>query len=124
MTDIHCEHRHLTVACELETAGDMRARAAEWQRLRDQAGTGAGPIPGGVRLWLRPAFWDTARDLVGKEAACCGFLDFDMAVEDDRVRLDITSPAPEAQPIIAMLTGIYGDRVAGDIADHCVTPCC
>lgn len=115
MTNIHHEHRHLDVACELQTAEEMQARAAAWQRLREEDGLGSDSLPGGARLWLRPTAWDAAANLAQREAACCGFLDFDLVIEDTRVRLDITSPVPEAQPVIACLAGVDA---------NCALQCC
>jgi hypothetical protein len=100
----HFPHRHLDVSCELE-ADDAGARTEEWRRLREEAGLGSDPIDGGTRLWLRADAREAAEDLAGREAACCGFLDLDVAVDGDRLRLDITSLAPEAAPLIALLTG-------------------
>jgi len=98
------DHRHLDVACELQAA-EAGARAEEWRRLRDDSGLGSEPIPGGVRLWLRPEARSTAEDLARREADCCGFLDLELATEADRLRLDITSPARDAAPVIACLAG-------------------
>jgi hypothetical protein len=100
----HFPHRHLDVACELEAA-DAGTRTEEWQRLREEAGLGSDPIDGGTRLWLRPDAREAAEDLARREAACCGFLDLDVAVDGDRLHLDITSLAPEAAPVIAHLAG-------------------
>ncbi|HET6875763.1 MAG TPA: hypothetical protein VFH70_13335 [Acidimicrobiales bacterium] len=114
MTTLRHEHRHLDVACELDNA-DAGDRVAEWARLRANHGLGAEPITGGIRLWLRPEGRGAAADLVGREAACCGFLDLELAADDDRLRLDITSPASEASPVIAFLAGLEAD---------CELPCC
>lgn len=108
MTNVHYEHRHSDVACELEAA-DAGARATEWRRLREDAGLRSEPIPGGARIWLRPNAWEAAADLARRETACCGFLDLDLAADAERVRLDITSVAREAQAVIACLAGIEPD---------------
>jgi hypothetical protein len=105
VSDIRFEHRHLDVACELNAA-EAGARVARWRRLWDEAGLGSVPIPGGARLWLRPEAEDQARDLAGQEAACCGFLDIALAAGGDRLRLDVTSPAPGAGPVIACIAGL------------------
>ena len=105
MSDIRYEHRHLDVACEL-AAAELGTRAMEWRRLRKDAGLGSDPIPGGARLWLRPDAAAVAGDLVRREAACCGFLDLDLVADGDQLRLDITSPAPEAAAVIAGLCGV------------------
>lgn len=114
MTTIRQEHRHLDVACELDHA-EAGARAAEWEQLRADDGLGIEPMAGGARLWLRSSARETAEDLVRREAACCGFLDLELAEDGDRLRLELTSPAPEAAPVIACLVGLEPD---------CTLPCC
>ena len=114
MTNMHYEHQHLDVACNLDAA-EMGTRAAEWRQLRDTFGLGADRITGGARVWLRPEARESAKDLVRRETDCCGFLDFDLVAGDDRIRIDITSPAPEADGVIACLAGLEED---------CVLPCC
>lgn len=104
MGNIRYWHRSLRVACELEAA-EVGSRVVEWQRLREHAGLGSEPVPGGARLWLRPEAADVAADLARREAACCGFLDLELAVDGDRLRLDVTSPAPDVMPVIAWLIG-------------------
>lgn len=108
MTQVRREHRHLTVACDLEAAG-AEARVAEWQALRDAYELGAETIPGGARMWLATDAAPLAESLVRREAGCCGFLDFDMATEDGRVRLDITSPAPQGAQVAVFLAGLNRD---------------
>jgi len=108
MTKAHYEHRSLDVACELE-AGAAGAQRVEWRRLREDAGLGTEAIPGGARIWLRADAWEAADDLARREAGCCGFLDLDVTVEENRVRIDITSPAVGAGPVIAALAGIESD---------------
>jgi hypothetical protein len=104
MDTLRYEHRHLDVTRELETA-EAGARNAEWRRLRDESVVGVEAIPGGVRLWLRPAAAPTATDLARREGDCCGFLDLELASEGSRLRLDITSSAPGAGAVIDCLTG-------------------
>jgi hypothetical protein len=114
MPNLHYEHQHVDVACNLDAA-EMGTRAAEWRRLRESLGLGADPVPGGARLWLRPDAWETASDLARREADCCGFLDFDLVSDGDRIHLDIRSPAPEALGVVACLAGLE---------DDCVLKCC
>ncbi|HUZ88438.1 MAG TPA: hypothetical protein VMU49_01270 [Candidatus Acidoferrales bacterium] len=108
MTHVRHEHRHLTVACDLDVA-DLKTRAAEWQVLRDSYGLSAEAIPGGTRLWLRADAESVAESLVQQEAQCCGFLDFEMTSQGERVRLDVTSLAPEGAQVAAFLAGIDPD---------------
>jgi hypothetical protein len=105
MRNIHYEHRHLEVACGLE-AVEAGTRATEWRRLREEAGQGSDWIPGGARLWLQPESQAVAEDLAEREAICCGFLDIDLASDGDRLRLDLTSLAPDAAPVIACIAGL------------------
>lgn len=102
-------HRHLDVACELD-AGDAGLRQSEW---RDLAARSLGPaeaVPGGARIWFDAAAADDIADLVRKEARCCGFLDFDLAPDGNGMRLEITSPVPDAHPVIEALLGPFQGR--------------
>ncbi len=105
---ISYEHRHLDVTCDLNTA-DLGARAAEWRQMRDSAGLGATRIDRGARLWLRPGAAVPAEDLVRREAACCGFLDFELTADGERLRLDITSPVALGAEVAAVLAGLRPD---------------
>ncbi len=105
MSTIRHHHRDLDVACRLGAA-DAAARAVQWQRLREGAGLGSEAIPGGARLWLRAEAAADAEALARQESGCCGFLDLELGLVDDRLRLDITSPAPDAGPVIACLAGL------------------
>lgn len=98
-------HRHLDVACSLDaTAGDERLAA--WQRLRHDAGLGSERLDGGVRLWLADAVRVDAERLAAAEAACCGFLDLEVGPSTGgRFSLDVTSPRPDALPVIVALLG-------------------
>ncbi len=102
MTILRIEHRNLEVSCGLRD-GDAALRLAAWGRLREQATVE--PIPAGRRLRFAPALRDTALELLGAEAVCCPFLDFALDRDGERLRLDVTSPAPEAGPVIAALVG-------------------
>jgi hypothetical protein len=113
VSNIRYRHRSLRVACELDAA-EVGNRVGEWRHLREQAGLGSEPVPGGARLWLRPEAADVAGDLARREAACCGFLDLELAVDGDQLRLDVTSPATDAGPAIAWLIG----------GEPCLQQCC
>jgi hypothetical protein len=108
VTNVRLEHRHLTVACDLDVTY-LKTRAAEWQVLRESSGLGAEVIPGGARIWLRVDAESAAESLVQREAQCCGFLDFEMTSHGEQVRLDVTSLAPEGAQVAAFLAGIDPD---------------
>lgn len=110
MTVIRHEHRDLTVACALDSA-DVKTRVAEWQNLRDDHGRGAEVIPGGARLWLSPDAISMATDLIRRESACCGFLDFEMVVQTERLCLQITSLSAQGARVAAFLAGLDPDGV-------------
>jgi hypothetical protein len=104
MDAVRFQHRHLDVACELDEA-TVGGRVDEWRTLQKRA-LGAEAIAGGARLWLPADAWAPAEDLARRESACCGFLDIELAADGDRLRLDVTSDAASAQPMIASLLGI------------------
>ena len=108
MTVIRHEHRHLAVACDLDSA-DVKTRIGEWRALRDAHGRGAEAVPDGARLWLSPDATSIAADLIQREAQCCGFLDLEMVAEADRVRLEITSLSPEGAQAAVFLAGLDPD---------------
>lgn len=110
MTVIRHEHRDLTVACELASA-DVKTRVGEWQTLRDDHGRGAEAIPGGARLWLSSDAASVAADLIQRESWCCGFLDFEMVVRGERLRLQITSLSPQGARVATFLAGLDPDPV-------------
>jgi hypothetical protein len=90
------------VACTLGAAAATQRRAA-WRRLtiRSRVET----LPRGGRLWLRREDAASARALAEQEAACCGFLEIRLLDDEDGLRLDMTSSAAEAAPVIAALIG-------------------
>ena len=45
-------------------------------------------------------------DLAAREATCCAFLDLATEVAGDELVLDVTSPNPDAKPVISLLAGI------------------
>jgi hypothetical protein len=90
MTAVRHEHRDITVACDLDSAG-IETRVGEWQALRDAQGRGAETILHDARCGSLGVS-SIAAFLIEREAQCCGFLDFEMVRDADRVRLEITSP--------------------------------
>lgn len=105
MGTVHVPNRGRTVACSLPDA-EVGDRVTSWRALRERAGLGAEAIDGGARLWLSRDSAAEAEDLLRREAACCGFLDFTLAPDGDRLRLDVTSPAPGGDRVAALLAGL------------------
>ncbi len=103
MSTVRFRHRDPRVTCALEEAAAAE-RLAAWRVLRD--GAEVEEVVDGVRLWLRSTLRDAALELTALEARCCPFLDFELATEGDRLRLDVTSPAPGAAPAVAAITGL------------------
>lgn len=102
-------HREVEVACD-PANGEAARRLTAWQELRAVYGTGVEVVEGGVRLWLQP---DGARDavvLARAEASCCAFLDIEVAIEHDGVRIELTSPTPEGAAVARILAGIDGQH--------------
>jgi hypothetical protein len=99
---VRCRHRTVEVSCSLDgpAAAD---RLAAWAALCEEAETE--DLADGVRLWLAPTFYGAAIELAELEWRCCPFLDLELALEDGRVRLDVTSLVREARPVIASITG-------------------
>lgn len=107
------EHRHLEIACDLDRS-EAGTRAEEWRQLQADSGEGAERIAGGARLWVEAGGLQAVEDLVRRESECCGFLDLEVSVQGDRVRVDITSPVGGAEAVIASLVGLHDSGV----------PCC
>lgn len=97
-------HTGTDIVCTLGTGG-AAARMDEWLNLRETSGLDVEEIDGGLRLWLEPGAASAAADVARRESQCCGFLDFRLVAEGGRLRLDVTSPAPEAGVVIRALVG-------------------
>lgn len=102
MSTLRIPQRSDEVACTLGRAATAD-RVAAWRALC-AAGVRE-DIAGGVRLRFPASLAEIARALVEREAACCPFLDFELASEGARVRLDVTSTAKGSEPVVAVLTG-------------------
>ena len=82
-------------ACSLDSA-QQPARVAEWDHLFAVGVRAVTPVDGGVRLDLAPARGQAAAvaDLADREAQCCLFFRFDLAIADETLALTIrTDPA-------------------------------
>ena len=94
---------HEPVACTA-TVQAARQQLSEWRDLRGFASTVA-RIPDGVRMLLPAEVEPDLRELVDREAECCRFLDFELRHDGRLHTLEVTSPNPEADEVIAMLVG-------------------
>jgi hypothetical protein len=90
-----------SISCSL-TADGARAQLREWASLGD-ALRAAEAAADGIVLWFEPEVEAELRDLAQREAACCSFLDLTVAAHGRRLRLEISSPAPSARPVIDAL---------------------
>lgn len=98
-------HRDRVVACHLEPT-IIADRLGAWRDLRARYGLGAEPLARGARIWLHPGGRVPAERLVREEAACCAFLDLELATDGERLRLDLTSPAPGGRTVAGALAGL------------------
>lgn len=94
------------IACTLD-ATDAGRQLEEWQQLQPLASVVV-PVEGGVRMTLPGSLEGQIRDLAERESTCCAFLTIVVEPHDDAdaVMLEITSPNPDAAPVIAALAGI------------------
>lgn len=92
------------VACTLTTK-QAAERTLEWTDLQHRC-TSVESIAGGVRMTMPASMAADVRDLARREVDCCSFLVIETAVEADVLTLDITSPNPDALPIISVVSGI------------------
>jgi hypothetical protein len=94
------------VVCSLDAAA-ARAQLARWAEVRSRH-QGTETVPGGVRLWFAMDAADEVRAAARTEAACCAFLHLAVVEDAGRVRLEITSGVPGAEPVIEMLAETAG----------------
>lgn len=76
------------IACDMSSAPDSLAeRLAEYRRLFAHALVGRTSTPTATtfRFAARPGVADWVRDLAMREAACCGFLAYEVDQDDDIV---------------------------------------
>ncbi len=92
------------VVCTL-TSKDAVGQAFEWSDLRGKA-IAVEALTGGARIRFPSDLESHLGDLTKREAECCAFLDFMTVVADGELILDITSPNPDALPVIALLAGL------------------
>jgi hypothetical protein len=92
------------VTCSLSAKGSVD-QALEWVDIQHRA-TRVAVLPSGARMVFPLELATSIDELVSREAACCGFLDFVTTVGDGEYVLDVTSSNPEALPLIRLLSGV------------------
>ncbi|MDH3706051.1 MAG: hypothetical protein OES57_08290 [Acidimicrobiia bacterium] len=93
----------IPIACTLGP-DDAVAQLGEWTVLQGEL-VHSEPVPGGYRLVFPAGLADQVRDLARREAGCCAFLDLEVTAEAHTVAVTITSPDPQAMPVIELLAG-------------------
>jgi hypothetical protein len=88
------------MACTL-TAEGLAERELAWRRLAERALIGSERLEGGAvqRYERAPGVADELRELLGLEAECCGFLEFELREEEGEIILRVSGP-PEAAEIV------------------------
>ena len=97
------------IVCTL-TPDEVPDQLAGWADLQHRAKDIAA-IESGVRMTLPASMVDQVADLIRREAACCEFLNFGVAVRDGIMTLEITTPNLDALPVISALAGISADAL-------------
>ncbi len=85
--------------------GEVPDQLHQWTDLQRWA-IDVVPIESGVRMTLPASLVQQVRDLAEREAACCAFLNLEVAVEGETMVFEVTAPNPDALPVIAALAGI------------------
>jgi hypothetical protein len=92
----------MSEACTLPTA-ERSLRLAEFDGLFAAALRGQQRLsPTRLRWRLDPAAEQTARDLIGRESACCSFFSFALGTEDGAVQLDVAVPEARVDVLDAL----------------------
>lgn len=92
------------IACSLSAAEQAR-RLETSGAIADGAMLDATVTDRGASIRFRPEAEAELRELIEAESRCCGFLDFDLRVEGEALRLRVEGP-DGAQPIILALFGL------------------
>jgi hypothetical protein len=98
--------RHLPIACSLP-ARESRNQIGEWQALVEHQ-VAVHRVNDGFEVVYHADVSDVVEDLAQREEACCGFLDIVSTRTPSGVRLMVTSPNPDAMPVIELLVGAQG----------------
>ncbi len=91
------------VACTLSRR-DADAQALEWVDLQRLA-VNSEPLATGARMTFSAEHASRIIDLAEREATCCAFLTITTAMTGDVFVLEIASDNPDAQGVIAVLSG-------------------
>ncbi|MGI9608626.1 MAG: hypothetical protein ACR2P0_21025 [Acidimicrobiales bacterium] len=95
--------KRIPIACTLD-ARAATDQLSEWTAVRGRAKR-VETISDGVRFVLPADIEADVRDLARREEACCAFLDITVDKNGPDLVVSITSPDPDAGPVIALLTG-------------------
>lgn len=96
--DITCNLVGAAADAQLGAWGDLGRTLRRSERVDD-----------GLRLWFDRDAEDRLRDIAVKEKDCCPFLELDVALDGDAVRLDVTTELADARPVIDALGDLVGD---------------
>jgi len=94
------------IACSLP-ARESRDQIGEWRALVDHR-VELRRVDGGYVVTFDPAVSTVVEDLALRESACCGFLAIVSTSTPAGIRLSLTSPNPDALPVIELLVGLEG----------------
>ncbi|MGH3650586.1 MAG: hypothetical protein ACRDU9_07730 [Acidimicrobiia bacterium] len=93
--------------CVLAPGTGVEDQIGEWRALVDHQ-VELDRVDGGYAVTFDAAVSPLVEDLARREAACCGFLDIVLTSRPNGVRLTVTSPNPDALPVIRLLVGVEG----------------
>lgn len=90
-------------ACSLSSA-DQPARVAEWDVLFDGGVRAVTPVKDGVRLELAPVAGraSVVADLADREARCCEFLRFEVAIGAEMLALTVRADPSHSSVVEAL----------------------
>ncbi|TDJ22483.1 MAG: hypothetical protein E2O58_11500 [Gammaproteobacteria bacterium] len=111
MTDTTTE-----MACSLDSEARNERRAFFRERLLPDAVQKI-RTDDGLRIFFRndPAMRSEIRTLIDLERQCCGFLDFELAEDEERLTLTITGP-PAAAAVLDQMASVASIRPPGAAA--------
>lgn len=102
-TDIEPPTLDTPIVCTLPVDAATE-QVLEWSAIQHHA-LAVTAIAGGVRMTLPATMVDGVEDLARRESSCCAFLTLGTSVIDDVLTLEVTSPNPDALPVIEAMAG-------------------